>query len=217
MPKHVNEYDPRPSNSQQTRRIQEDFFKLKFNNIQSCIAVCLCVYAGAPIGGQRGGGGAWSYTVPSRVTKLIGIHFNTINLMQNEAEIDIAIQHLGAMHKPRFDVYMVGPYNRNYATSNLAAKLRGLGAEHVYVFNVNYRQTSEGADIDVKMENAGTHLNVFYRDHALPDFSQKKAKYDPAQGGVAPSLNQILNVGVNSYETDRANKPWQRITGFTTL
>ena len=197
---HVNEYDP--MSRDQTRGIQTDPRKLKFNNIQSCIAVVLCVYntgTGLPV-----------------INRLIGAHINTINLDNNELELNIAISQLKQAANTVLDIYLVGPYDAQYATSRLRGKLMYLNPRSMKLLNFSPVIAGSGANKDVKVEVAGAGVNIYYRDCVVWDRNTLKDKYNPALGNPSFGMTD-LNQGHHSYVNDKALKPWQPATIFRVL
>jgi hypothetical protein len=201
MSVHVNEYDPRSKN--QTRGIQTDPYKLKFNNIQSCIAVVLCVFDND---GHR---------APT-INRLIGVHINTSNLGNNEMELNIALSQLKQDGDTLIDIYLVGPYDDKYAGTRLAEKLKYLDPRSIKLFNLTPIRAGWGANQDVKVEANGDTLNVYYRDCVKVNQDLIKDRYNPNKGGVKYT-NADLAVGRHKYVNDRDQKPWKLAIAFRDL
>jgi hypothetical protein len=201
MSAHVNEYDPRSKN--QTRGVQTYPYKLKFNNIQSCIAVVVCVYDNNP------------HSAPT-VDRLIGVHINTSNFGNNEMELNIALSQLKQDDDTLLDIYLVGPYDDKYAGTRLAEKLKYLKPRSIKLFNLPLIRVGYGANQDVKVESAGATVQVYYRDCVKYDQNNIKANYNPNKGGTA-FTNADLAVGRHKYVNDRDQKPWKLAISFRDL
>lgn len=201
MTVHVNEFNP--SNSAAMYGVQTDPRKLKFNNIQSCIAVVLCVYNKVKVG------------IPT-IKTLIGVHINTFNLGKGEAELKIAVARLKQHRTDEpFDIYLVGPYDTHYAASNLAKKLKSLNPREIKLANLPVN-AGKAADQDIKVEAMGANLQISQRDCVKIEHGVLKDKYDPTKGGVAITKEQLA-AGKHKNVNDKALKPWASITNFETL
>ncbi len=211
MSKHVNEYNPNAGTRwfDATNKVQTDNMKLKFNNILSCIAVCVCVYKN-PLRSIKDPGSTWVSASPGIVEKLIGIHINVGN-SNRPAEIVTGVNQIKVLLTgyERFDVYLVGPFKECYSTSSLVRQLKTLNSKCIYVFDTPL-QPSKGAEIDFKIANEGTQPGLYYRSQVV--FSNiLKDKYDPLKGG-SPITEDQKTEGRHHFANDSNTKPWIKIS-----
>lgn len=201
MSAHVNEFIPHSRKA--PNGVQIDPHKLKFNNIRSCIAVVLCVYSNAKVG-------------PSTITNLIGVHVNTTNMGNGEAELKTAVDRLKQLpNRDKFDVYLVGPYDAYYASTKLAKRLESLNPREIKLANLAVTASNEALQ-DIKFEAAGATLRIYQRDCVKIDYKVLKDKYDPNKGGTALTTAQS-DAGKSKYVNDAGDKPWVLISNFEVL
>jgi len=181
MTKYLDEYNP---NSKAVNfRVQSDSKKLKFNNIQSCMAVVL-----VPSGGQS----------------LVGVHLTT-KTTGTESELKTAMKELKtAIAGATCDGYLVAAYTNFHAQTGIAKELKKI-CRTVSVCNVPGVEVSGSADVDVKVELRGNMPIAYVRPHA--------ANLESAPGQFIKNLNRPKNAepGKPWNLTDRADKPWQAV------
>jgi hypothetical protein len=180
--KYLDEYQP--NSRWVNQRVQSDTHKLKFNNIQSCIAVVL-----VPVGGQR----------------LVGVHLTTMST-GNTAELKTVLQELrAAVGNVPCDAYLLAAF-AHHAQTNLKKELKTF-ARSVSLCDVpGASATSTAADVDVKVELVGGHLMAYVRNHAV--------NLKDERGGVKPNPNwdrQTALPGQPQNLTDRDAKPWMAV------
>jgi hypothetical protein len=189
MTKYADEFDP--NSRHQNRGVQEDNAKLKFNNIQTCIAVGI---------------------VPEDNSKIIGVHFTTTSTFSKD-ELREAIGRIkGAGADRNCKVFLVASFG-NHEKSFLVQELKSKLTKNIYLYDVP-PETSGAANIDVKMVRAGDLMNVYIRMHAeLLKGPGGGAVVKP--GYAAMSNDEKANfraAGKNMYETDRDDKPWMYVS-----
>ena len=200
MSAHVNEFSA--NHRLAVNGVQTDARKLKFNNIQSCIACVLCVYNGA--------------SKASGIKHLMGVHLNTGNFTNNGLEVNIAMAMLKQPKGTVLDVYLVGPYELRYAATGLLSKLGYLKPQQIKLGNFTPAEGKDTANKDVKFEVMGNDVAVYQRDCVKIDHTQTKPKYDVAKGGTKFTM-QDAQAGRQSKPNDKADKPWVRINNFQML
>ena len=180
MTKYLDEYGPNARGV--NRRVQSDAGKLKFNNIQSCIAVVL-----APVGGQT----------------MVGVHFTTATT-SNLGELQRAIGELGAAAGDGVcDAYLVATFG-HHAGTPLVKELKKV-ARAVYLCDVA-PDAARSADVDVKFELQDGRLTAFVRHHAVA-LKDAAGKLIPK-----PNWNAATALpGKPRNLTDRDDKPWMAV------
>lgn len=188
MTAHVNEYNPNARSA--ANGVQTDPQKLKFNNIQSCIAVIV---------------------VPRTGTQLIGVHFTTISTGTSPAEMDAAFTAIRSLlGRTACDVYLVAAW-RHHATTELLRKLKKF-ASAIYLCDVA-EDGAGAANVDVKVDLNGGSALIAIRSHTvfLKDAAnQRILKPAFAGGGAVPA--GFLQAGHSIHQNDRGAKPWTRIS-----
>jgi hypothetical protein len=186
MTKYLDEYIP--NTKQVARQVQSDTRKLKFNNIQSCMALVLL-----PAGGQ----------------KLVGVHLTT-GTTTKPHEIDSAIKDLRAeVGGGVCDAYIVANYTEFHARTGLGKALKKL-VRKVYVCDLPAAtDTNKSADADVKVELSNGVISAYVRRHAV-------ALPDPANPrGFLRKPNAVTGPGAVPGKptnlTDRDQKPWMPV------
>ncbi|HEY6337305.1 MAG TPA: hypothetical protein VIW68_02315 [Candidatus Sulfotelmatobacter sp.] len=190
MTKYLDEYDYKSRYS--NRRVQSDDKKLKFNNIQSCVAVFL-----VPVGKQM----------------MIGIHLTTFHTESN-AELQTAMQELKtAAGTGPFDGYLVCQWGTFHSKTELKNELKKL-ARALYLCDVPIkglnpatRVTNTAADVDVKVEFLGSVIQAYVRPHVVMLKDAARAAI-PKPGYDAKTALP----GQGAYQTDRDSKPWTAIS-----
>lgn len=189
MTKHVNEYNTNATGANPmklTNMVQQDSQKLKFNNIQSCIAVGI---------------------IPAAGNMMTGVHFTTSST-SSDAELMIALNRIKNLNAGvKFDAYLVASYNEHHSKTNLVKKLKKI-CQHIYLCDIP-PNAANGADVDVKMERTGNGVKIYIREHAvflLDGGGQRilKAKYV----GVPINNAAMVSSGKTQYQNDRDQKPW---------
>jgi hypothetical protein len=182
MTKYLDEYNPKAAGV--NFRVQSDDRKLKFNNIQSCMAVVLL-----PVGGHT----------------MVGVHITTATSKSAE-ELTTVVKELRAAVGPGpCDAYLVANYTTFHARTGLGKALKKL-ARKVYVCDLPpSSDTVNAADADVKVELSGGVMAAYVRRHAVfvTDASNRRIKKPNAVPGAVP--------GKPSYLTDRDDKPWMPV------
>ncbi len=183
--KYVNEFDPKSKNP--LKGIQEAESKLKFNNIQSCIAVGIAA---------------------AENNFLTGIHL-TSGTTHVSHELSHTIQQIKQKNynKKLCKIYLVAAYETFHSQTQLVKQLKQI-SDQIFLCNIHV-QNRDGANIDVKMQRGGSNVNVFVREHVV--FLK-----DNANGVIPKNIsNQERSTriaqGRNIYETDRDSKPWQQV------
>lgn len=182
MTKYLDEYNPnaRAINN----RVQSDVRKLKFNNIQSCIAVVL-----VPVGAQ----------------KLVGVHLTTISA-GSAAETQTVMRELAAaVGGGACDAYLVATF-AHYARTGLPKELKKL-ARTVSLCDVpGVGAGPGGADVDVKVELNGGRLLAYVRPHAVPLTDERGRNIpNPNRNAATAEAGKPWNL------TDRDDKPWMAV------
>jgi hypothetical protein len=185
--KYLDEYNP--TGRQASTKVQSDAHKLKFNNIQSCIAVVL---------------------VPDGAQTMVGVHLTTMSTF-NKTELQGLMNELKTAVGPgACDAYLIAAYT-NHSGADLTKELKKF-ARCVSLCDVpGVSATDTGADIDVKVELHGTKISAFVRRHAV--------NIKDAAGRVTqkPNYNRATaRPGQPMYITDRDDKPWMAV-GFRPL
>lgn len=129
MTAYLDEYNP---NSRRVNcRVQADAASLKYNNIQSCIAVAI---------------------YPSATRQLVGVHLTTATT-QNVAEMKTARDELKqALGKvAHCKAYLVANYTTHHAHTTLKRELLKIVSD-VFICDVTPVVGRDGANIDVKIE-----------------------------------------------------------------
>ena len=183
MTRYLDEYIP--GSRQLSRKVQSDAHKLKFNNIQSCIAVVL---------------------VPAGGTTMVGVHLTTMSTF-NKAELAGVMNELKtAAGAGACDAYLIAAYT-NHDHSDLGPALKKL-AKTVWLCDVPaVSKTNAGADVDVKVELHGGQVTAHVRTHAV-------ALKDSTGGArQKPGFDRTTALpGKPSYMTDRDDKPWMAVS-----
>ncbi len=188
MTKYINEFDPKKSSG--LNSVQEDFAKLKFNNILSCIAVCL---------------------VPEGQGKMIGVHFTFMNTRDIE-QIKSAIEKmklLGGVNSA-CSIYLVATYG-HHSKSSLISELKKL-TKNIFLCDIP-PDTSTSASVDVKFEKRGRIVEGWIRPcvtYVNDDKGQRIQKTQDSKGHAIShaDLNARRLEGKNNFLTDRDEKPW---------
>lgn len=181
MTKYLDEYIP--NTKQAARKVQSDTRKLKFNNIQSCMALVL---------------------LPAGAQKLVGVHLTTGTTTKPD-EIDSAMKDLRAeVGTATCDAYIVANYTAFHARTTLGKSLKKL-ARKVYVCDLPaMSDTNKSADADVKVELSGGVMSAFVRRHAV--------NLTTAPNQFIRKPNAVVGAGAVPgkpiHETDRDAKPW---------
>ena len=187
MTKHVNEYDPNATGGiKSTNMVQTDSMKLKFNNIQSCIAVGF---------------------VPSTGTMMTGVHFTTLST-GDDAELAAAMNTIKNLNTGvQLDAYLVASYSAHHSRTNLVKKLKKI-CRSIYLCDIP-PNAAGGANLDVKMERTGNGVRIYIREHAvfLTD-ADGRNKVKPKYAGAAVNQMEMLKSGKTIYQKDRDQKPW---------
>ena len=176
MTKYLDEYIR--DSKQVARQVQSDDKKLKFNNIQSCVAVILV--------GPK---------------KMTGVHLTTATTRKGkEDEFAQALSELkAAAGAGPLDAYIVCAWGWHKDTG-LGKGLKQL-ARAVYLCDVPQTAQKE-ANIDVKVHLlgdrpfGGLRLQAYIREHAVNQMPKPNFNWKTAQPGKP------------SYLTDRDSKPW---------
>ena len=186
MTKYLDEYIP--NTKQAARKVQSDTRKLKFNNIQSCMALVL---------------------LPAGAQKLVGVHLTTGTTTKPD-EIDSAMKDLRAeVGTATCDAYIVANYTAFHARTTLGKSLKKL-ARKVYVCDLPaVSDTNNSADADVKVELTNGVIAAYVRRHAV-------ALPDPANPrGFLRKPNAVIGAGAvpgkPTNQTDRDQKPWMPV------
>lgn len=138
MTKYLDEYNPNTQNV--NNRVQADADKLKFNNIQSCVAVVL-----QPVGGGP----------------MTGVHLSTITTYSSH-ELKQAMKELKQKAgSGTFDAFVVSMWS-HHATTPLKAALKKLARA---VYSVDIPPSGNSADVDVKFEMKSGRIGVYVRQH----------------------------------------------------
>lgn len=161
MTAYLDEYNPNSRHA--NYRVQSDSSRLKYRNIQSCIAVAI-------------------YPTASR--KLVGVHLTTATT-GNPKELQIACdelrQAIGNVSGSK--AYLVANYRTHHAATRLKQSLKQFVAQ-VLVCNIGpVSTTNTGANADVKIELKANRPVCYVREHAPALFNQPKPKPD---GGFKP-------------------------------
>ena len=181
MTKYLDEYNP--TGRGLNYHAQADASKLKFNNIQSCIAVVL-----APDGGNT----------------MAGIHLTTKSTA-DLGELRAAVTELrDAVPGQTCDAYLVATF-KFHAGTPLVKELKRV-ARSVYLCDVTPTDAViGGADVDVKFELLGGRMVVHVREHAK--FLETRA--DGSAGRTPnPSFKATSPAGKPRSKTDRDGKLW---------
>ena len=144
MTAYLDEYNPN-SNSP-NYRVQADATTLKYNNIQSCIAVAI---------------------YPSATGQVVGVHLTTATT-GNPAEMKtVRDELLAAMgNVPRSQAYLVANFKTHHAGTTLKRELSKIVSQ-VFLCNVSsVSDTNTSADVDVKIEVVGNQPKCYVRTHA---------------------------------------------------
>lgn len=183
MTKYLDEYSE--TSKSPNKRAQSDNRKLKFNNVQSCVAIVL-----VPLGQQT----------------MAGIHL-TIRETKDKAKLAGSLQELqGVAGAGPFDAYVVSAWEAYHSQTDLGKALKEL-ARAVYICDVPEQIVGKGADVDVKVELvSGPRLQTYVRPHAV-------MVKDAAGRYIAnPSYDKATALpGKSSWLTDRDSKPWMAI------
>jgi hypothetical protein len=180
MTKYLDEYDTNARHL--SNKVQSDPRKLKFNNIQSCIAVVLL-----PVGGGT----------------LTGVHLTTITT-NSKAELTRVMGELRAAVGPgACDAYVVSTWS-NHASTDLKKELKKI-ARTLYGCDVPAPAGGGAADVDVKFELAGGRMTAYVRQHVVT------LRAAGGGAIVNPNYNRATAApGKPMYLTDRddPNKQW---------
>ena len=182
MTQYLDEYDPKAKSV--AKKVQSDVQKLKFNNIQSCIAVVL-----VPVGRQI----------------MVGVHLTT-STTTNKAELKSVMEELRqAAGAGPCDAYLVSAW-AYHAGTDLAKELKKL-ARAVYLCDVPAKSAADAsADVDVKVQLAGSRLQAYVRLHAV------NLKDASGRAIVNPDWNRATALpGKPQNLTDRDAKPWMAV------
>lgn len=184
MPAYLDEYIP--GSRQVARQVQSDLRKLKFNNIQSCMALVLL-----PAGGQR----------------LVGVHLSTVTTGKPH-EIASAMNDLrAAIGGATCDAYIVANYTEFHARTGLAKAVKKI-ARKVYVCDLPAASdTNNAADADVKVELTGGVIAAYVRRHAV-NLTNPAGQFIQKPNAV---LGRGAVPGKPTNMTDRDDKPWMPI------
>ncbi len=184
MTAYLDEYNP--NSRSPNYRVQSDPQELKYNNIQSCIAVAM---------------------YPSENNQLVGVHLTTAttgNRTEMKTVRDELRQALGKVQT--CTAYLVANYQTHHASTTLKRELSKI-AGSVLVCNVTAVSAKDtSADVDVKIELMGGQPKCYVRSHA-PFMS-------PA-GGVGRIPKPRPEAGWASWtpgkpktELDKTGRPW---------
>ena len=186
MTSYLDEYIP--NSRQVSRQVQSDTRKLKFNNIQSCLALMLL-----PAGGQR----------------MVGVHLSISTTGKPEEIKQVVGELRTAVGGGTCDAYIVANYTEFHARTGLGKALKKL-ARKVYVCDLPAASdTNNSADADVKIELSNGVIAAYVRRHAV-------GLKDPAQpSSFLRKPNAKIGAGAvpgkPTYRTDRDDKPWMPI------
>jgi hypothetical protein len=177
MTAYLDEYQPGSRRAE--NGVQSDMRCLKFNNIQSCIAVVL---------------------VPGNKNRLIGVHLSTITTSRPAETKTVRAELLDELGKATNSaVYLVANYKTHHAASTLKKELQKI-TKSIFLCNISpVSQKDTSADVDVKMELVGQQVRCYVRLHA-PHIHPQVAKPKPA-GGWIP--------GQPRTERDKEGRDWQ--------
>lgn len=181
MTAYLDEYNP---NSRGLNfRVQSDRQTLKYNNIQSCIAVAI---------------------YPSSNGQLVGVHLTTAttgNAAEMKTVRDELLAAMGRANNSR--AYLVANFKTHHANTTLKRELSKIVSQ-VLVCNITpVSGTNTSADVDVKIELVGNTPKCYVRTHATfmapPGGAGRIAKPQPA-AGWAP--------GQPRAQRDKAGREW---------
>jgi hypothetical protein len=183
MTRYLDEYNPRSRDV--STKVQSDPNKLKFNNIQSCIAVVL-----VPAGGGR----------------MVGVHLTTITTFDTQELKGVMNELKAAVGPGACDAYLLAAYT-NHDHSDLGPSLKKL-ARTVWLCDVPVvGGKNQGADVDVKVELHGGQVIAYVRKHAVI------IKDAAGRSTPKPGFNPATALpGKPMYMTDRDDKPWMAVT-----
>lgn len=144
MTAYLDEYNPGARG--QNFRVQSDPRKLKYYNIQSCIAVAM---------------------YPSAAGQLVGVHL-TDGTTHSSSEMKSVRDELRAvLGKVRnCKAYLVANYTQFHAASRLRRDLKKIAASVMLCQVTGALGPDKAADIDVKIELVSTRVLCYVRSHA---------------------------------------------------
>jgi len=180
MTAYLDEYNPNANRP--NCRVQSDPARLKYNNIQSCIAVALH---------------------PGPNGDLVGVHLTTLttgNLRELQTACQELSERLGAARN--CNAYLVANYKTYHAGTRLKKELKKL-AKNIYVCNVSQvSPTNTAADVDVKIELVGNRPRCYVRLHAplLRNSQNQVQQKQQPPGGWRP--------GQPRSKLDTAEREW---------
>jgi hypothetical protein len=177
-----------PNTKQVSRQVQTDTRKLKFNNIQSCLALMLL-----PAGGQQ----------------MVGVHLSIATTNKPDEIKQVVGELRAAVGNTTCDAYIVANYTEFHARTGLGKALKKL-ARKVYVCDLPAASDKDkSADADVKIELSNGVIAAYVRRHAIglkdpanPHAFLRKPNAKIGAGAVP---------GKPTYLTDRDQKPWMPV------
>lgn len=184
MTKYINEFNP--NSRQENNGVQEGLVKLKFNNIQSCIAVGI---------------------VPEDNSKMIGVHLTQAST-HSKLELKEAISRIKGMGgNKKCSVYLVASYS-NHRDSYLLQLLKDKLTKNIYLCDLT-ADVRGNANIDVKMIKTGNRISTYIRIHAenIKDDSGHFI-YKAGLAALTKQERKARNPGKSDWVTDRDSKPW---------
>lgn len=180
MTKYLDEYQPNTRII--SKQVQSDAHKLKFNNIQSCVAIVL---------------------LPASRRTLVGVHLTTWTTNKPNELAGVMQELAAAVGGEACDAYLVTTYG-HHSQTQLRAQLKGI-ARSIYLCDVP-PTSSKAADVDVKVELNGGRLTAYVRNHAVFQKDTAGAAIPNPHYDRATALP-----GKPAYLTDRDDKPWMAV------
>jgi hypothetical protein len=183
MTAYLDEYNP--NSTSQNFRVQSDPQELKYNNIQSCIAVAI---------------------YPSATQQLVGVHLTTAtttNPKEMKIVRDELRQALGNVQ--RCNAYLVGNYRTHHTNTTLKRELSKIKiVSSVLVCDVSpVGGQNTSADIDVKIKLQGVQPRCYVRSHApfiTPPGGVGRVDKQKPEGGWKP--------GQPRSQVDKTGREW---------